>query len=46
MVIGDLIWRFCEFYHIRIPFAHIVFGWMIGSKGISVKKTEGNKEEK
>jgi hypothetical protein len=31
--IATVMWEMAEFYKIRLPFAHIVFGLMIGSKG-------------
>lgn len=31
--IATVIWEMAEFYRIRLPFAHIIFGLMIGRKG-------------
>lgn len=30
--IATVVWEMAEFYRIRLPFAHVIFGLMIGSK--------------
>lgn len=40
--VGRIIWNFSESFYIPLgKFAPIVFGWMIGAKGILVKTSDG-----
>lgn len=31
--LAAIIWNCCELLHIRCPYPHVLFGWIIGQKG-------------
>lgn len=31
--LAAIVWNTCEMLHVRCPFAPVLFGWIIGSKG-------------
>jgi hypothetical protein len=37
------VWRLAELLQIKLPYPHIIFGWIVGVKGIKIKEKDFGK---